>query len=483
MPPSNTQEHMARIGRLADENNWREVTLSDAVDDYDAAAWSPQDFPFDENGSTDPLFHEPWKVVAESITALREHCREIGEQLEFDRSAVADCLSAANRAIDGRYWLTEGRGPYEWNDDNWHKEFFAAAIEIKAAIAPLTKIATSWKDCPQSGDDVARARVDLKAENAALREQIAEMERDWRPLDAVKYVATELRQCQAQIAEMERQNLKNQAFISDLIGERVDFMQAALETGYESEAEDAFRQVWQALICDADNYKRTCAALIVERDQLAAALSMHHVRNERLWQVHASLKTLRAAMEEQYTAGRESLFRTWADWVGCAMHGVELHGRAEEVGARDALSPEAPPATVKDSFTVQSGPTDTEILRSALKETWAELQTVQAAAAIAGLPAKAWAGFGGHARKALGIKPGEQTARDALRAAMGSTHPGKELPSTDGVDSADKRPREQTVYEGLLFETLPLRCVATAHTYTCPGPWCPCNSCSAGRTR
>ncbi len=60
---------------------------------------------------------------------------------------------------------------------------------------------------------------------------------------------------------------------------------------------------------------------------------------------------------------------------------------------------------------------------------------------------------------------------------------GEELPSTARVRSSDQRPREQTVYEGLLFETLPLRCVATAHTYTCPGPWCPCNSCSAGRTR
>lgn len=97
---------------------------------------------------------------------------ELSQQLEYDRTQVADCLSKANKAIDGRYWLTEGRGPYEWNDDNWHKEFFAAAVEIKTALAPLTKIASSWKDCPQTGEEVAQARIDLKARLAFVEDQL-----------------------------------------------------------------------------------------------------------------------------------------------------------------------------------------------------------------------------------------------------------------------------------------------------------------------
>ena len=95
----------------------------------------------------------------------------IGEQLEADRTAVAMCMTVANRAIDQKHWLTEGRGPYEWNDDNWHKEFYAAAVEIKESISPLTKIAANWRGCPQTTEEVAQARVDLKA---ALAERTKE---------------------------------------------------------------------------------------------------------------------------------------------------------------------------------------------------------------------------------------------------------------------------------------------------------------------
>lgn len=103
-----------------------------------------------------------WATLEASDAAQRKRIEELSEQLEFDRTAVASCMTAANKAIDGRHWLTEGRGPYEWDDDKWHSEFYAAAIEIKEALGPLTKIATSWKDCPMKGEEVAAARVDLK---------------------------------------------------------------------------------------------------------------------------------------------------------------------------------------------------------------------------------------------------------------------------------------------------------------------------------
>lgn len=47
---------------------------------------------------------------------------------------------------------------------------------------------------------------------------------------------------------------------------------------------------------------------------------------------------------------------------------------------------------------------EVERLRAALGKTLAELQTVQAAAALAGLPPNSWAGFGGMARKVLEAK-------------------------------------------------------------------------------
>ena len=121
-------------------------------------------------------FHAGASIDAKSqedqIAALEEKVEALGRQLEFDRTAVADCLSAALKAIDSRHWLTEGRGPYEWNDDKWHEEFYAAAVEIRGALAPLAKIAANWKDCPQTGEQVAQARVNLEAENRMLREAL-----------------------------------------------------------------------------------------------------------------------------------------------------------------------------------------------------------------------------------------------------------------------------------------------------------------------
>ena len=107
------------------------------------------------------------------LEAAERERDEISQQLEADRTAVAECLTKANQAIDGRYWLTEGRGCYEWNDDRWHDEFRYAAVEIKSALEPLTKIAADWSKCPQSEKDVAAARVDLKERIASLESQLA----------------------------------------------------------------------------------------------------------------------------------------------------------------------------------------------------------------------------------------------------------------------------------------------------------------------
>jgi hypothetical protein len=90
-------------------------------------------------------------------------------------SLVADCVTAANKAIDMRHWLTEGRGPYEWNDDRWHDEFYAAAKEIKEALAPMTKVVVDWSNCPMDAAAVVKARLDLKAERDAALKLVGEL--------------------------------------------------------------------------------------------------------------------------------------------------------------------------------------------------------------------------------------------------------------------------------------------------------------------
>lgn len=107
-------------------------------------------------------------LVGERDEAVKK-VSELGEQLEHDRSLVAACVTSAKEAVTVRDWLMEGRGPYEWNDDRWHKEFYAAAKEFLDAIEPMRRVAQNWKDCPMDGAAVAQARIDLKDELAALR--------------------------------------------------------------------------------------------------------------------------------------------------------------------------------------------------------------------------------------------------------------------------------------------------------------------------
>lgn len=101
---------------------------------------------------------------------LEQKYLEISHQLEFDRTAVADAVTAVKKELTSRSWLTQGRGPYEWDDDRYREEFSAAGEAILKALEPLEKIAQDWKQCPQTGKGVAAARVDLKRQ-LELRER------------------------------------------------------------------------------------------------------------------------------------------------------------------------------------------------------------------------------------------------------------------------------------------------------------------------
>jgi len=101
------------------------------------------------------------KQLAEAERENRELRAKYAAILERERTLVAEGVTAIKEAVQGREWLTEGRGPYEWNDDNWHKEFAAAAQEILAAIEPLVKVAADWSNCPQTSEEVNAARAAL----------------------------------------------------------------------------------------------------------------------------------------------------------------------------------------------------------------------------------------------------------------------------------------------------------------------------------
>ncbi len=109
---------------------------------------------------------------------------ELGLQLEYDRTAVADGLTIAKRAIASRNWLAGGgRGSYEWDDDRFRAEFGQAIIDIGGALEPLAKIAADWSNCPRTGAAIAEARRDLTAELATLRATLVHSTAEWEKVN------------------------------------------------------------------------------------------------------------------------------------------------------------------------------------------------------------------------------------------------------------------------------------------------------------
>lgn len=95
--------------------------------------------------------------------------------IDRDRYVVAHCLGAIERAIDGRVWLLEGRGPYEWDDDRYREEFGDAIKAIREASQPLKIVAWDKSDCTRLEERVNAAKLaarELLAKPIGPREMV-----------------------------------------------------------------------------------------------------------------------------------------------------------------------------------------------------------------------------------------------------------------------------------------------------------------------
>jgi hypothetical protein len=128
---------------------WNHRSITDSIDHR------PHDQFCQDCGPLIALLTEQ-KQNAARITA-------IGQQLEADRSTVAEQVTKIKRAIGSRLWLTEGRGSYEWDDDRYREEFATAIHDIMAELGPLARIAADWNGCPRTAAEVADARIDWQA--------------------------------------------------------------------------------------------------------------------------------------------------------------------------------------------------------------------------------------------------------------------------------------------------------------------------------
>lgn len=88
---------------------------------------------------------------------------------EQSRSVLAPVVTKLKMVIQRRSWMTEGRGPYEWNDDGWRDEFGEAMGEWMEAIKDLERVAADWSHCPTDTDEIMAIRELLQERTAAIK--------------------------------------------------------------------------------------------------------------------------------------------------------------------------------------------------------------------------------------------------------------------------------------------------------------------------
>ena len=167
------------------------------------------------------MFDETKKAHIREYDANRK-VAELGEQLEHDRTLVADCVTLVHQAILRYGWLTEGRGPYEWDDDRWREEFSAAAKTFSDAIEPMRKVAADWSGCPKGGENIANARINLKVMMADLQRELA----SWHTWGIVEIairnpnVESYMNEWESRATKAERANEVKDAIINKLLAGR-----------------------------------------------------------------------------------------------------------------------------------------------------------------------------------------------------------------------------------------------------------------------
>lgn len=129
---------------------------------------------------------EELATLRSQLAAANQRIAGLQAVIEADRTRIIDGVNALEKALNGRFWLTEGRGSYEWNDDRYRQEFGDAARAVLKAVEPLRKIGADLTNCPPTTDEVLKARVDKD-------KRIAELERDVARKDRTIIALEELR--------------------------------------------------------------------------------------------------------------------------------------------------------------------------------------------------------------------------------------------------------------------------------------------------
>jgi len=81
---------------------------------------------------------------------LMERVEVLERQNEVDRQVISIVAADLLRTISSREWMSEGRGPYEWDDDDYQREFGEACSELRRSIKLTKHIANNWDNTPKA---------------------------------------------------------------------------------------------------------------------------------------------------------------------------------------------------------------------------------------------------------------------------------------------------------------------------------------------
>jgi hypothetical protein len=107
------------------------------------------------------FLHKNSNELAAENEKLKERIKAAESANELDRSRIPTALTALNSAVRGRQWVLEGRGPYEWDDDDYRAEFSLWVDDVQQAADLFAKIAIDWHGCPLDETEIRHARAML----------------------------------------------------------------------------------------------------------------------------------------------------------------------------------------------------------------------------------------------------------------------------------------------------------------------------------
>lgn len=95
------------------------------------------------------------------LDLLRKRIEEAEAANELDRSRIPAALTELHAAIRSRDWVLEGRGSYEWDDDDYRAEFSLWVRDVTKAAELFAHIAADWHGCPLDQTAIRHARAML----------------------------------------------------------------------------------------------------------------------------------------------------------------------------------------------------------------------------------------------------------------------------------------------------------------------------------